>query len=94
MRNPAPTTPLYLHALLPSPKDEVDTVANEKPANEDDTPDNSQSSSSQEAAQKSESEEAVGGERALGTRDGLPGGSETYENPFLKPPKRMKLKQL
>lgn len=100
VKGPAPTTPLYLTTLLPSPEDRVDTVASEKATSEEDSAEGSQLDSQPQEATRLKFEEptADGGHPASGwvgrPGDGQSSGSEAYENPFLKPPKRLKLSQI
>ena len=88
---PTPTAPLYLQALMPTPEDQIDTVASEKLTNEENTSAEIDQSDSQEGNLNLKDSSA--GDASGGPKD-VQDTSETYENPFLKPAKRIKLKLL
>ena len=85
--SPPPSSPLYLQALMPSPEDAQDSVA----------ADDSQKTLDQESplVEGKLAMEQVGNSPAepMDLGEGST-PAETYENPFLKPPKRIKLKIL
>ena len=82
---PSPSSPLYLQALMPTPEDQADTIASRKLTSERDSSAGSSQSDSQEGNSNDSS-----GDGAVSSLT-LP---EPYENPFLKPAKRIKLKPL
>jgi len=82
---PSPSSPLYLQALMPTPEDQADTIASRKLASERDSSAGNSQSDSQEGNSNDSS-----GDGAVSSLT-LP---EPYENPFLKPAKRIKLKPL
>ena len=79
--------PVYLQSLMPTPEDQVDTIATEKSANEESLSAENSQSDLQEG-NSNETNVDTPGSSSIGT------SSETYENPFLKPAKRIKLKLL
>ena len=89
VETPPPSfAPLYLTALMPAPEDSQDTIAT----------DEEQKTSTAGEAPLIEGRLQVG-ESPTESMDTGPGSegsplTETYENPFLKPPKRVKLKLL
>jgi hypothetical protein len=100
---PSPSSPLYLQALMPTPDDAVDSVAADKLANEKSSPPppphsethsrlpTGSGSVTTTAPAQSDAAAASGGDKE--ERE-LAESQELYENPFLKPPKRIRLKML
>lgn len=84
---PSPSSPLYLQALIPTPDDAVDTVASEKLA-EEITPSPTDCRAKLPGPLQSD-QPAVQNEE----KDFVD-SQELYENPFLKPPKRIRLRPL
>ena len=87
MDTPSPGTPLYMQALMPSPEDSHDSVAtdDEQRAVDQESP-LVEGKQTAEVVGKSPPEPMDIGEGST--------PAETYENPFLKPPKRIKLKMV
>lgn len=87
VQTPPPSSPLYLQALMPAPEDRQDNVAvdEEQKAIDGEVP-----------LIESRRADVQVGESPVESMDTGEGSSqtETYENPFLKPPKRIKLKFL
>ena len=85
VQSPSPSLPLYLQALMPSPEDGQDGLASE----------DDQKSMEQEGPLVEQADSQVGDSPAesMELSEGAT-QSETFENPFLKPPKRIKLKIL
>lgn len=78
-----PESPLYLRSLMPTPADSIDTVATEKTATDmSPSPADPSHTGSESTANKTEEEKEFNDSQEL------------YENPFLKPPKRIRLKLL
>ena len=85
---PPSSSPLYLQALMPAPEDGQDSIA---------TDDDQKASDGGVPLIESRQVDIQVGESPAESMDtGGEGSSqtETYENPFLKPPKRIKLKLL
>jgi transcription initiation factor TFIID subunit 8 len=88
-----PSGPLYLQALVPTPAEAADTVAAEKLASSGDkTPSPSDPRSKLPATAATGRPD--GGPGSQGEEKGLNDSQELYENPFLKPPKRIRLRLL
>lgn len=83
---PPLTCPLYLQALMPTAEDAVDTVASEKLSEEKSTPSPTDPHSKLPTCPQLEQPSV----KTEGTAE----SQELYENPFLKPPKRIRLKPL
>ena len=82
---PSPSAPLYLQALMPTPEDQVDTIAAGKLTNESD----SSAENSQSDSQEGNSNDSTGDGAVASLTP-----PEPYENPFTKPAKRIKLRPL
>ena len=83
------SSPLYLQALMPAPEDSHDSIATED--------DQIKASRGEAPLIESRQVDVQVGESPPESMDtGGEGGSQTeaYENPFLKPPKKIKLKFL
>ena len=74
--------PAYLQALMPTPEDQADAVATDKLTNQDNP--------SPEASQSDGSTSQPGG----GDQASVGVSVDTFVNPFLKPPKRIKLRSV
>lgn len=85
VESPSSTTPLYLQALIPSPEDTQDGVAGD--GDQKAITKESPSLEGRQADSQVGNPPAEPMELSEGTTQ-----PETYENPFLKPPKRVKLK--
>ena len=81
---PSPTAPLYLQALVPNAEDQMDTIATEKTTNEESTG----VGIDQSELPEGDSNEPMD----MNDSSSVQNTAETYENPFLKPAKRIKLK--
>ena len=85
--SPAPSSPLYLQALMPAPEDDHDSVATDgeqKPLDQESPVLDSTGAQAMEGESPPESMEVGESSSQM----------DSYENPFLKPPKRVKLKIL
>ena len=84
VNNPSPSTPLYMQALMPSPEDSHDSVAtdDDQRAVDQESPLVEGKQQTAELVGKSPPEPMDVGEGSI--------PAETYENPFLKPPRRIK----
>ena len=78
-------SPLYLEALMPTPEDATDPTASESAP--DKSPSPPTSSHSRRLSSKSNDPGGMKEEKDFGAQD-------FFENPFLKPPKRIQLKPL
>ena len=87
--NPIPTSPVYLQALMPAPDDKADKTTSVNTS--DELHPSEESSQSQTDSLQSRESGAMEDDEQSQTFVPEAESTESYENPFLKPAKRVKL---